>query len=213
MKKSHYELLGVRPDASAADVQRAYRLAAKRQHPDAAGGATSAMVRLNQAYATLKDPALRAAYDRAIAPPRSLPSRPAPSAAPVPVSALDYRLQVFRPLDAVFVQAARDLEEAVDDLADDIYDDHYVLRFETAVGAAEQAFAEIARRLFGTPWPDALRSGLNRYRQALRQADDAIEDFKGFLSTYDEDQVVDGRTLLRGAIAMRGEALGHLGRG
>ena len=208
--KTYYDLLGLARDASADAVRRAYRDAAKHLHPDAAGGHTRAMVRLNEAYATLKDPAKRAAYDRSLSP---SPGRPGPTGPVGPTDALDYRLRIFAPLDAAFFAAARSLDEAVDDLADDLYDDHYVLRFEQAVQATEFAFAEATARLLGVPWPERLRNGLNRYRQAVRQADDAIEEFKGFLSSYDEDCVVVGRELLRKALAMRVEALVHLDRG
>lgn len=203
--KTHYELLGVARDASTAEIQKAYRVAAKQLHPDAQGGHAKAMVRLNEAYAVLKDPAKRAAYDRTLSGP---PTRRSP---PPPVDALDYRLRYFQPLDAGFLRAAKGLDEAVDEVADDLYDDHYVLAFEQAVQAAEFAFAEASARLRGVTWPDRLKDGLNRYRQALRQADDAIEEFKAFLSSYDEDAIVQGRELLRGALAMRSEAIRALG--
>ncbi|MBV9410690.1 MAG: J domain-containing protein [Acidimicrobiia bacterium] len=61
---THYEVLGVSSSASAAEIKRAFRLQARRHHPDVAGTDDAVMQRLNQAWATLGDPVRRQAYDR-----------------------------------------------------------------------------------------------------------------------------------------------------
>ena len=64
---SLYALLGVQPDASADAIKAAYRLKAKQVHPDSntQPDAAERFRELNEAYATLIDPARRAAYDNA----------------------------------------------------------------------------------------------------------------------------------------------------
>jgi hypothetical protein len=59
----YYELLGVDRGASTADIKSAYRSLAKVMHPDG-GGTAGTFHLLREAYETLVDPALRAAYDR-----------------------------------------------------------------------------------------------------------------------------------------------------
>lgn len=59
---SFYDLLGVRSDADGAELHRAYRAAARRLHPDVTGE-SDAMRELNEAWAVLRDPDLRAEYD------------------------------------------------------------------------------------------------------------------------------------------------------
>lgn len=56
-------MLGVSTSASDAEIKRAYRLQARRHHPDVSGADDAAMQVLNQAWATLGDPARRQAYD------------------------------------------------------------------------------------------------------------------------------------------------------
>ena len=60
----HYATLQVDPHAELGVIQAAYRALARRYHPDVAGGSHDRMTALNNAWAVLRDPAARAAYDR-----------------------------------------------------------------------------------------------------------------------------------------------------
>ena len=66
---NHYRILDVALSADHAEIQHAYRVLAKRYHPDRVpkerrAWARTQMARINAAYAVLGDPARRAAYDR-----------------------------------------------------------------------------------------------------------------------------------------------------
>ncbi len=56
---NYYDALNILPAASPAQIRAAYLALAKKQHPDK-GGSLHAMRQLNQAYATLKIPAISA---------------------------------------------------------------------------------------------------------------------------------------------------------
>jgi len=61
-----YEALGVKPDASAEDIKKAYRKLARRYHPDSTGGDKVKEDRFKEvstAYDILGDPDKRARYD------------------------------------------------------------------------------------------------------------------------------------------------------
>lgn len=64
--KDYYAILGVPRDADADAVKKAYRKLARRHHPDVAkeAGAEARFKEIGEAYATLKDPEKRAAYDQ-----------------------------------------------------------------------------------------------------------------------------------------------------
>lgn len=97
MKETHYEVLGLKMDCSAAEIRAAYRKLALKYHPDQArsAAATEKFLRIGEAYQCLIDPSRRAAYDRLIRmdsaqapPPRKSrvppPSSPPPRATPPP---------------------------------------------------------------------------------------------------------------------------------
>jgi curved DNA-binding protein CbpA len=75
--QSPYDVLHVPRDASAGQIQRAYRELALRYHPDVNRGrdARARFQELSDAYEVLRDPALRARYDRSTTEPIARPRR------------------------------------------------------------------------------------------------------------------------------------------
>ena len=72
----YYALLGVEPDATTAQIKKAYRKLARLHHPDTNPGDPQAAARfrdITEAYDTLTDPNRREAYDRTR--PRPRPTR------------------------------------------------------------------------------------------------------------------------------------------
>ncbi|MBP8298305.1 MAG: DnaJ domain-containing protein [Burkholderiales bacterium] len=65
--KDYYEVLGVKPDASADEIKSAYRKLARKYHPDVSKekNAEERFKDINEAFEALKDPERRAEYDRA----------------------------------------------------------------------------------------------------------------------------------------------------
>jgi curved DNA-binding protein CbpA len=61
-ERDYYRVLGVREDASKDDLDRAYRIEARKRHPDG-GGSEEEMKALNEAHDILSDPETRRAYD------------------------------------------------------------------------------------------------------------------------------------------------------
>src|SRR5664279_2938064 len=62
----YYKTLGISPKASAAEIKKAFRLLAKRHHPDKNFGSFSAeekFIQVYEAYEVLADPKRREAFD------------------------------------------------------------------------------------------------------------------------------------------------------
>jgi len=66
-KRDYYEVLGVDRNASDTDIKKAYRMLAKKYHPDVNPGDKDAEAKfkeINEAYGVLSDPQKRQQYDR-----------------------------------------------------------------------------------------------------------------------------------------------------
>lgn len=65
--KDYYDTLGVKADASEAEIKSAYRRLARKYHPDVSkeSSAEENFKAVNEAYEALKEPARRKAYDQA----------------------------------------------------------------------------------------------------------------------------------------------------
>ena len=61
----HYSVLGIPQGSSCEAIKTAWRQKVKQHHPDA-GGDGDFIVKVNNAWETLKDPAKRSEYDRKI---------------------------------------------------------------------------------------------------------------------------------------------------
>jgi len=58
--RDYYDVLGVSPDAGAAEIKRAYRQLARRYHPDISGeDRASTFLEVSRAYQVLRDPERR----------------------------------------------------------------------------------------------------------------------------------------------------------
>lgn len=62
-KRDYYEVLGVKKDASADEIKKAFRRKAVEHHPDR-GGDEAKFKELNEAYEVLKEPSKRQRYDQ-----------------------------------------------------------------------------------------------------------------------------------------------------
>ncbi len=62
-RKDYYEILGVKRDASADDIKKAFRRLARKHHPDT-GGSEERFKEVNEAYEVLSDSGKRKQYDQ-----------------------------------------------------------------------------------------------------------------------------------------------------
>ena len=102
--QDHYEVLGVARTCDADTLKAAWRVAARRTHPDA-GGTAADFERAHQAWQVLADPLARAEYDRhlrvreRVSAPRPTPATTPTAASPAPTTpaAADARVSAPRP--------------------------------------------------------------------------------------------------------------------
>ena len=64
LNSNHYATLGVTPSHTDIEIREAYMALAWTFHPDITGEESATFVSINEAYAALKTPDLRACYDQ-----------------------------------------------------------------------------------------------------------------------------------------------------
>lgn len=74
-----YRIFQVVPDAEPEVIRAAYRALALKYHPDLSAAFQERMATINDAWAILRDPASRAAVDRALAEAKRAPTPPTPA--------------------------------------------------------------------------------------------------------------------------------------
>lgn len=77
VRPTHYQVLGVVPEATASEIKAAYRHKIRQAHPDAGGSTASSadVAAINEAWNVLSQPNRRASYDRSLATPPASPHR------------------------------------------------------------------------------------------------------------------------------------------
>jgi hypothetical protein len=106
---SHYDVLGVSPTATTAEIRRAYVGLARRHHPDfhatadarTRAGSEREMRQINEAWAVLSDPDSRRRYDRDRAAGRARSAGVTPPPRPRPTGGADPSFRPHDPSDEI----------------------------------------------------------------------------------------------------------------
>ncbi len=228
-ESNYYATLQVSMSASLAEIKQAYRRLVKEYHPDCnpAPDARERIIAINAAYEILGDQGRRQRYDHDYAysfrrsrsasreqhatAPRSRyrPSRPDRG------SASDERLlqwieQVYRPIDRQVARILHSLDQQIDELSADPFDDALMEVFcnyiETSKGVLE-----IAQHSFRSqPNPSTLASVAADVYCCLDRVNDGLEELEYFTLNYDDRHLHLGQELFRIAIGLRANAFHSL---
>lgn len=203
---NYYQMLGVDPEVSLAEIKKAYRVLAKRHHPDTKYSrlnasehkhATEFMVVLNEAYATLIDKTKRATYDLTIKR-KAYPNKATPFHTVAEGEKHEVYLQrIFHPARRSVTKVLSKYKKQLLDLSLDIYDDQLVNEFQKYVQEVENVLRQSSDNLFGGPVPDSLNAAAEMMRFSLAQAADGLDEMKRFCQNYDYDHLHIAENLFR----------------
>ncbi len=212
---NHYDILGVKRNASQAEIKQAYRHLVKQCHPDSQTERSSheTVVRLNAAYEVLGDSQRRRHYDRKInpKPPRSCTQtpphyRPQQSAKDTDAAIQRWFKQVYIPVSRVVVYILQPLSAQIDALAADPFDDVLMGDFQQYIEDSRESLNEAQRRFRSQPNPAILAGIAANLYYCLNQVGDGLNELEWFSLNYDEHYLHAGQEMFRIAEGLRIEA-------
>jgi len=207
----HYQTLELQPDATLAQIKASYRRLAKRYHPDLNGEQGAEQMRqLNEAYAILGEPQRRQAYDQSHRP------RPSYRVGAVPrrgtVVDEDGRLkrwlkEIYFPVSRLIQQVIGPLSDQLDTLADDPYDDGYVLEFQEYIDRSEAAYTKAWNTYRSQPNPPVAARAAEYLYHSLNQVRDGLDELGYFCMNYSYSHLHTGQEHFTIATEMRDKSV------
>lgn len=203
--RSYYQILGVQPDATQADIKRAYRDIVKAQHPDVGqhkksekelAKDTEEMLLINEAYETLKDKIKRKEYDVIIGVTISIKQFEF-SKNNEDEDRAKFLAKVFIPSRNSIKKVLTNYDKQIKDLSADPFDDELIANFEEYLNDVESTLRKASNLLSANKTPSTLAAAVLMLRQCIAQASDGLDDLRRFCQSYDFNQLSTAESLFR----------------
>jgi molecular chaperone DnaJ len=221
-KHDHYQVLQVRPNATQAEIKQAYRRLAKLLHPDRHrdGIDHDPIARLNVAYEVLGDPDSRRSYDRQIGYAAHRRSRSAQATESSETQSkrrrhsgqeVDQQIHawiqgVYTPVNLRLGRILYSLQDQIDSLAADPFDDELMDEFQAYLEDCRQWLKEAQRSFQSMPNPANVAGAAANLYHCLSQVGDGLDELEWFTNSYAEHYLHTGQELFRIANGLRREA-------
>lgn len=227
---NHYETLKVSPSATPEEIKQAYRRLVKLFHPDSNHELEDdrEIIRINAAYEVLKDRQRRQNYDlqqrqsgrsdsdsasndysanrRAAGAQSSQHRQHRETARYADEHLHQWLTQVYQPVNRMLLTILNSLDQEVDQLSADPFDDDLLGAFQSylhtcrsSLGRAEQSFRSM-------PNPSNVAGVAAHLYYCLDRLTDGIDELEFFTLNYDEHYLHNGQELFRIAAGLRQEA-------
>lgn len=223
---NHYRTLNVSPRATQAEIKQAYRKLAKLFHPDSNRDTANheKIASVNAAYEVLGDPESREFYDRQLAYHDQLQAagfshgktrqqRTAqahyhhqPTAQAIDELLQQWTQRVYTPVSRLLYQIMKPLQEQIDDLAADPFDDELMEDFQSYLEDCRDLLDRAEKTFRSLPNPPNVAGVAAHLYYCLNQVGDGLEQFEYFTLNYDDHYLHTGQELFRIAAGLRREA-------
>lgn len=219
---NHYQTLEIDPAATQAEIKSAYRRLAKLFHPDSHHHLANheRIAQVNEAYAVLKDPHRRLAYDQGQS--TTLPvdqgennrgaarsqayRQPTQTARTTELHLQQWLKQVYTPVNRHLANILNSLAAEIQCLSADPYDDDLMADFQDYLVDCRTRL-ESAQAIFRSlPNPGNIASVAAHLYYCLNHIEDGIEELERFTYCYDDSYLTTGRELFRISKKLRSEA-------
>ena len=209
MMKNYYKELGLKRNATRNEIKSAYRLLAKKYHPDT-GGDSEKFLSLQLAWETLNDPQKKAIYDKslisnenhAVSKNKDWSSElknKKNNSTNKDQDIKDWIKKIYNPINRFISQIIKPLNDEIKKLSADPYDDELMDAFSLYLNDSRKKI-EKASSLFKTQAvPSSISSiGLDLYH-CFSQVQDALDELDRYTQGYVDDYLFDGKQMMKEA--------------
>jgi len=224
---NHYETLHLHPSASQAEIKQAYRRLVKLFHPDSnqSTADNAQIIRINAAYEVLGDTQTRRSYDQQLQVGAATRQRyqnggfnheqqqrtAAYHASRQTGRDADEHLeqwlhQVYQPVNRLLCRILNSLEEQIEALAADPFDDELLEEFQAYLETCRDWLKQAQSAFRSMPNPPSVAGVAVHLYYCLNQVGDGLDELNYFHLNYDEHYLHMGQELFRIAAGLHCEA-------
>ena len=206
MIQNFYKKLGLTKNATITEIKSAYRLLAKKYHPDT-GGDNEKFLALQLAWETLNDPQKRAAYDKlltndesyAVSKNKNWSSELKNNSTSKDQDIKDWLNKIYNPINRFISQVISPLNDEIKKLSADPYDDELMDAFSSYLNESRKKIEKASSLFKSKAVPSSISSiGLDLYH-CFSQVQDAIDELDRYTQGYVDDYLFDGKQMMKEA--------------
>ena len=207
--KDYYKELGVPRNALKSEIKSAYRLLAKKYHPDT-GGSNEKFLAIQLAWETLSDPQKKIMYDKNLLFQENTESNRNEDWSLEIKNKSNYStnkdndiknwiINTYQPLNRLITQVIKPLNEEIKKLSADPYDDELMENFCKYISESQKKINKVSEVYKSRIIPSPISSlGLDLYH-CYSQVEDALDQLDRYTQGYVDNYLFDGKEMMKEA--------------
>ena len=207
--KNFYMQLGLSKKASKQEIKSAYRLLAKKYHPDT-GGDNEKFLALQLAWETLNDPHKKAIYDQSLINNESYEiskntnwSSELKTKKNISTNKdqdiKEWISKIYNPINRFISQVIKPLNDEIKKLSADPYDDELMDAFSSYLIESRKKIEKASSLFKSQAVPISISSiGLDLYH-CFSQVQDALDELERYTQGYVDNYLFDGKQMMKEA--------------
>ena len=209
MMKNYYKELGLKQNATRNEIKSAYRLLAKKYHPDT-GGDNEKFLSLQLAWETLNDPHKKALHDKSLFNNESYIvsknenwsselKNKKNNSTNKDQDIKDWIKKIYNPINRFISQVIKPLNDEIKKLSADPYDDELMDAFSSYLNESRKKIEKASSLFKSQAVPSSISSiGLDLYH-CFSQVQDALDELDRYTQGYVDDYLFDGKQMMKEA--------------
>tara|TARA_Y100000589_G_scaffold165474_1_gene157414 strand:+ start:1637 stop:2338 length:702 start_codon:yes stop_codon:yes gene_type:complete len=204
-----YKELGVPRNASKSEIKSAYRLLAKKYHPDT-GGSNDKFLAIQSAWETLNDPQKKMIYDKSLSFQEKSDlhiyenwsvevKNNNNSSTTKDHDIKNWIINTYQPLNRLITQVIKPLNQEIRKLSADPYDDELMEKFCEYIRESQKKIDKVSEVYKSRIVPSPISSlGLDLYH-CYSQVQDALDQLDRYTKGYVDNYLFDGKEMMKEA--------------